>query len=217
MRKSGFTLIELLVVIAIIAILAAILFPVFAKAREKARQSSCLSNCKQIALAWLQYAQDYDEEPALVAHYGAVNEYTGAVPVLYTSLLMPYVKNTQIWVCPSRSGAGLDLAYIMGYYPHYGYGCGFFRSTRPDELGSGFCDTTYRSLGSIPSPAEHVVFGESSAYGAENTTYGDWRISRGDHDHYNAFPHNEGRNLVFVDGHAKWYQRGMESTLQGVY
>jgi len=58
MYKRGFTLIELLVVIAIIAILAAILFPVFARAREKARQSSCLSNCKQIALALLQYAQD---------------------------------------------------------------------------------------------------------------------------------------------------------------
>ncbi|MEN6304741.1 MAG: prepilin-type N-terminal cleavage/methylation domain-containing protein, partial [Armatimonadia bacterium] len=61
MKRRGFTLIELLVVIAIIAILAAILFPVFAKAREKARQSSCLSNMKQMGLACLQYAQDYDE------------------------------------------------------------------------------------------------------------------------------------------------------------
>ena len=61
MRRKGFTLIELLVVIAIIAILAAILFPVFAKAREKARQTSCLSNTKQLCLAALQYAQDFDE------------------------------------------------------------------------------------------------------------------------------------------------------------
>ena len=61
MSRRGFTLIELLVVIAIIAILAAILFPVFAKAREKARQASCLSNVKQMCLALMQYAQDYDE------------------------------------------------------------------------------------------------------------------------------------------------------------
>ncbi|NLO06641.1 MAG: DUF1559 domain-containing protein [candidate division WS1 bacterium] len=61
MRTRGFTLIELLVVIAIIAILAAILFPVFARAREKARQASCLSNAKQIGLAMLMYVQDYDE------------------------------------------------------------------------------------------------------------------------------------------------------------
>jgi prepilin-type N-terminal cleavage/methylation domain-containing protein len=70
--KRGFTLIELLVVIAIIAILAAILFPVFAKAREKARQTSCLSNCKQIALACLQYAQDYDETLAPEG-YGSIS------------------------------------------------------------------------------------------------------------------------------------------------
>ncbi len=68
--RRGFTLIELLVVIAIIAILAAILFPVFAKAREKARQSSCLSNLKQIGLATLQYVQDYDETLPFYWHSG---------------------------------------------------------------------------------------------------------------------------------------------------
>jgi prepilin-type N-terminal cleavage/methylation domain-containing protein/prepilin-type processing-associated H-X9-DG protein len=217
MRKSGFTLIELLVVIAIIAILAAILFPVFAKAREKARQSSCLSNMKQIGLAWMQYCQDYDERVTLVRHHGVVNSYTGTVPVFYTSLLMPYMKNEQIWICPSRGGAGSALNYIMGYYPHYGYACSFFRATRPVEAGSGFCDTTYASLGSIKLPAEHVVFGEASAYGATNTVYGNERVSPGNNDYYNAFPHNEGRNLILADGHAKWYQRSQDAMLSWIY
>ena len=89
--RRGFTLIELLVVIAIIAILAAILFPVFAKAREKARQASCLSNMKQILLGSLMYAQDYDERlhPLMSpAGYG------------YVLLLDPYIKNRNIWTCP---------------------------------------------------------------------------------------------------------------------
>src|SRR5665213_1677179 len=84
--RKGFTLIELLVVIAIIAILAAILFPVFAKAREKARQTACASNLKQMALAELQYVQDYDE-----IFPNQSLEYAG---------LIPYTKSTQIFVCP---------------------------------------------------------------------------------------------------------------------
>jgi len=101
--RRGFTLIELLVVIAIIAILAAILFPVFARAREKARQSSCLSNVKQIALGMLQYAQDYDERLVLAAmYYASPNYYT------WMYLLQPYVKNIQVFTCPSASATGWD-------------------------------------------------------------------------------------------------------------
>jgi prepilin-type N-terminal cleavage/methylation domain-containing protein len=98
MRK-GFTLIELLVVIAIIAILAAILFPVFAKAREKARQASCASNLKQIALAILWYAQDYDER---------TQGYQGGVGSWHL-LIEPYVKNTQVFACPSAIAAGIAM------------------------------------------------------------------------------------------------------------
>ena len=104
-KRDAFTLIELLVVIAIIAILAAILFPVFAQAREKARQTSCLSSMKQMGLAQMQYSQDFDEMFPL-----ATNEVNPDNPALAPVLLyditwiravQPYVKNTQIFVCPS--------------------------------------------------------------------------------------------------------------------
>jgi prepilin-type N-terminal cleavage/methylation domain-containing protein/prepilin-type processing-associated H-X9-DG protein len=97
MKRRGFTLIELLVVIAIIAILAAILFPVFAKAREKARQISCLSNCKQLGLGVMMYAQDYDETypRGCFLDGGKVNDWT------WTIQLQPYVSNNQVFVCPS--------------------------------------------------------------------------------------------------------------------
>jgi prepilin-type N-terminal cleavage/methylation domain-containing protein/prepilin-type processing-associated H-X9-DG protein len=102
-RKTGFTLIELLVVIAIIAILAAILFPVFAQAREKARQISCLSNSKQIGLGLAMYVQDYDEQmPAAFATINPVNNGTTNV-IPYEAQIAPYIKNKPLYVCPSDS------------------------------------------------------------------------------------------------------------------
>lgn len=107
-RMTGFTLIELLVVIAIIAILAAILFPIFAQAREKARETSCESNMKQIGLAWLQYTQDYDETtPRCVYDAGREQAMFDAFPYMYGidigCLLDPYTKSMQVWRCPSDS------------------------------------------------------------------------------------------------------------------
>jgi len=103
-RRSShaFTLIELLVVIAIIAILAAILFPVFAQAREKARTTSCLSNFKQGALAWEMYIQDYDETMVPFGTAGHAGQ-TAGPDLWWPSLLNPYIKNWQIFHCPSSS------------------------------------------------------------------------------------------------------------------
>jgi prepilin-type N-terminal cleavage/methylation domain-containing protein/prepilin-type processing-associated H-X9-DG protein len=99
-KNRAFTLIELLIVMAIISLLAALLFPVFAKARDKARQTACTNNLKQIYLGYRMYAQDYDSQfPAEVLG----NSQTRAVddPQSAPALLFPYTKNNQIWVCPN--------------------------------------------------------------------------------------------------------------------
>ena len=101
--KSAFTLIELLVVIAIIAILAAILFPVFARARENARRSSCQSNLKQIGIGAMQYVQDYDEKYPQAYWYK--NDTGGSGGYVHVSaIIQPYLKSEQIWKCPSSEG-----------------------------------------------------------------------------------------------------------------
>ena len=119
-KQNGFTLIELLVVIAIIAILAAILFPVFAKAREKARQTSCLSNQKQIGLGFAQYTQDYDEKYSsrdiCMDNNCGVNfglNVGGSHAYTYRWALQPYVKNLQIFKCPSNSSANVDEGFCQ--------------------------------------------------------------------------------------------------------
>jgi len=104
-KRKGFTLVELLVVIAIIAILAAILFPVFAKARAKARQSSCLSNEKQLGMAMMSYASDYDDTLPMSYYYqNGANSGNGYVQ--WSGLISPYVKNWGVFVCPEHKVKG---------------------------------------------------------------------------------------------------------------
>jgi len=114
--RKGFTLIELLVVIAIIAILAAILFPVFAQAREKARQTSCLSNEKQVGLGFMQYVQDYDEQyPSGLYNPNFAYIYTKGLG--WAGSLYPYMKSAQILKCPDDSTTGSMDTYGNSYYP----------------------------------------------------------------------------------------------------
>jgi len=196
MSRRGFTLIELLVVIAIIAILAAILFPVFAKAREKARQSSCLSNIKQIGLAALTYVQDYDERTFTANNnLGAGVTYvlpdgvsTATPNMLWMYQLLPYTKNAQIFNCPSNSSRW-DL------------------SLYDSALGYGYHGTALtfncanKSLGTFNVPAETIWFADCSYY------LTDWDTdTTSDNGRAPAAIHNDGANVCFVDGHAKWFK-----------
>jgi prepilin-type N-terminal cleavage/methylation domain-containing protein/prepilin-type processing-associated H-X9-DG protein len=132
---SAFTLIELLVVIAIIAILAAILFPVFAQAREKARATSCLSNCRQISVALLMYTQDYDENfPLFSAGYCSRipnplqpvdPNHPAGVRAMWQAQVLPYMKNWQILSCPSDTGVLPNDNFVKFYMLSYGYNYGY--------------------------------------------------------------------------------------------
>jgi prepilin-type N-terminal cleavage/methylation domain-containing protein/prepilin-type processing-associated H-X9-DG protein len=194
MKRRGFTLIELLVVIAIIAILAAILFPVFAKAREKARQSSCLSNIKQLTLGALQYAQDYDER--MVHNYSYMP--TGVALYWWYDVLQPYMKSVQITQCPSTSGSAGTYTYLRPPgYPNPALLC-YAVNAMYISMGSG----NGIALGSIDAPAETVwiVDSRASELNAANRT--DWGATDGIGNI--AKVHNDGSNWGFCDGHAKW-------------
>lgn len=201
--RQGFTLIELLVVIAIIAILAAILFPVFSRAREKARQASCLSNLKQIALAAQMYVQDYDETfpPGISLIWDAGSSQWVAVTAM--TLLMPYEKNYQIAVCPSDKQGSNDFTagsgQTWGPYP-------FGEPIRMSYHGNNmvFRVPAYGmlplSLAQIKRPSETTLLWDSVWYWDDSSA--PHSIGR-PHDEF-APRHNDGGNVAFVDGHAKW-------------
>jgi prepilin-type N-terminal cleavage/methylation domain-containing protein/prepilin-type processing-associated H-X9-DG protein len=188
MQRNGFTLIELLVVIAIIAILAAILFPVFAKAREKARQASCSSNLKQMALASKSYGTDYDETvtPGNMQGNGGY--------MLFPNLLYPYIKNSQLFFCPSKAGQG----WTGGTPP---YAC-VNAWTYPSNYTVNYCVSLgYTSTvkeAQLTKPSETIEYCDGLCPNAQptnaaTTCYGP-----------DATRHNEGANCSFYDGHVKW-------------
>ena len=200
--RQGFTLIELLVVIAIIAILAAILFPVFARAREKARQTSCLSNLKQIGLAAMMYAQDYDET---VVHYYFWED--GAhVPHAqsYVGCLMPYVANEQVWECPTLPGtrASADMAPERNWYPNLrvSYTIATYSS---NAMGRAYRYGGLLKLAEVARPAGTIWMGCVRGWSGFSITTIRRQDDAGNWLHAH---HSEGTNFVFADGHAKWEQ-----------
>lgn len=188
MSRRGFTLIELLVVIAIIAILAAILFPVFARAREKARQASCASNEKQIALALLMYSQDYDEimfTDGLWLPGGGMVLNTGRLP--YWDILQPYTKNQQIFRCPSFRGPFTAFLDPNGAV----WDCGYCWSEELMTNGIALAEVQY--------PSERVAFTD----GTSDLNAFTWALWPGRVD----ARHNSGMNCAFLDGHVKWLKQ----------
>ncbi len=200
MRK-GFTLIELLVVIAIIAILAAILFPVFAKAREKARQTSCASNEKQIVLSILMYAQDYDEKlvPSWKSNWATYS-------ATWADLVQPYVKNTQLFVCPSNqtTSVGWD-GQPSRFQLCYGFNCHISHK----GCGPG------TSIAQLVHPSQTIIIGDGwlNGDGRQNPVGRQWcnwaNMTRCDFSPTGSLGnlsqvHNGGGNFGFTDGHVKW-------------
>ncbi|MBV9469851.1 MAG: DUF1559 domain-containing protein, partial [Abitibacteriaceae bacterium] len=231
-RRRGFTLIELLVVIAIIAILAAILFPVFATAREKARQAACSSNLKQLGLAFQGYAQDNDQR------YPPCEYGSGATQIIWTSLVEPYIKGgvvansgtgvnkdqvKSIYVCPdyefsvpdTSGGASNSLIGYSSSRALLSYGVN--RYICPQWTGTG---TGSKTPTSNPASVESL-FDAPSNLVLVGPSLGDNSYITGQDDSYNnnsggstAFHnacymnartrHSGGANFLYVDGHVKW-------------
>ncbi len=153
-KRNAFTLIELLVVIAIIAILAAILFPVFAKAREKARQTSCASNEKQIGLAMLQYVQDYDETYCY-------REITGLQT--WKVALMPYIKSNAVFACPDNPQVGkvnTDDGIAVSYVPNCVDNNPLY--TRLGIFGENYSATPPPTLAQVQTPSTTIAILETT-------------------------------------------------------
>ncbi len=232
-RKTAFTLIELLVVIAIIAILAAILFPVFARARENARRSSCTSNMKQMGLGALQYIQDYDESypPVSVNNGFPASAYSPSFPFAWSDALQPYIKSTQVYQCPSDE---FEAGTFPFGYTDYFYNGLLSRANQSIVSESSrtilFGESNGTSTGPLAKSARVALNGcqspNTSSYPAlpacgPSSFVSNLTNSGGTPptppavgpstggttiDTANVIRHLEGGNWAFADGHVKWYR-----------
>ena len=227
-RDRGFTLIELLVVIAIIAILAAILFPVFARAREKARQTSCLSNLKQIGIAFNMYMGDYDERYPDILMGRDTDDWTRMVG--WTANLQPYVKNQDIFMCPSCSWGHVYEGATLTGLVNRGYGAictvlGYAGSINYDSTRwKGIPGNDASGYGQLQSdmsaPAENILAVDGTWWNiqpyywerTDNTSTPTEAVAQMYNNAYYTVGsrHNEMANAVFADGHAKALKRGIK-------
>jgi prepilin-type N-terminal cleavage/methylation domain-containing protein/prepilin-type processing-associated H-X9-DG protein len=223
-RSGGFTLIELLVVIAIIAILAAILFPVFAQARDRARQANCLSNIKQLSLGVMMYAQDYDER--LLFYPGEKHcgwRYICEQPVRrwwldWWDVVLPYTRNNQIYHCPSAqkvnerylSDFGITNVAI-GYNMSPSAGNSLVKIPIVQDVYPGV------ALAEVTRPADTIMLGEAGHVFNPKATAAPFNSRDQPSPSLSYSPsiesgsewgpeprHNGGANMGFVDGHARW-------------
>ena len=219
--RAAFTLIELLVVIAIIAILAAILFPVFARARENARRSSCQSNLKQIGLGIMQYVQDYDETYPIASQNSTVQSTDSSAFGFWMVNTQPYVKSTQVYACPSGARA------IVGDYITPG---GTLRFPTLYSYGANEqIIVAGAPINPTPSPVKLAALGQTSLIAmAGDSTTPTWnnpaRVVNANNMVANsgstnatdaaydcpvqirptAARHFEGSNVLYADGHVKY-------------
>ncbi|MDD3926076.1 MAG: DUF1559 domain-containing protein [bacterium] len=197
MKKRGFTLIELLVVIAIIAILAAILFPVFGKAREQARKATCQSNLKQISLAMLMYAQDYDETlPFAYASWGYA-WYRTMAPLIGGGTVNQW--NIPVYECPSDA---LYRKTDAGGNP--GTACFSYAI-------NGFAAVKGPSLVLLQAPSDVFLVGDMGhqvSGATQATAYAPWGSGYANF----GYRHSEGLNVAFCDGHIKWMRGPLPTT-----
>ncbi len=219
--RRGFTLIELLVVIAIIAILAAILFPVFARARDRARSASCSSNMRQIGIAAMMYAQDYDEMMPAVYHYYEGDSNTRYMG--YYDAFEPYTMNEQIYICPSGRYTyeywrvrGGGLPYDEGFWGDVmtsSYGV-IARHSSNAHFGTVMWEGGWgrggHSIADVERPAEKILIAELRHIRAMNPdqmgfTDDGAPLPMGDDGRvgYMMYRHNLMMNAAYADGHVK--------------